>query len=78
MVSPHAVMPPELWSNQPYTFSSDLWALGCCLYELMTYRSAIGNFHHNNHLGSPELSHFCILFTNLNGWGTATRAISSI
>ena len=33
-----AVMPPELWANQPYTFSSDLWALGCCLYELMTYR----------------------------------------
>ena len=31
-------MPPELWANQPYTFSSDLWALGCCLYELMTYR----------------------------------------
>ena len=35
--TPH-FMPPELWSNQPYTFSSDLWALGCLLYELMTYR----------------------------------------
>ena len=30
--------PPELWLNRPYTFTSDLWAVGCLLYELMTYR----------------------------------------
>ncbi|KAK9810092.1 hypothetical protein WJX72_004681 [[Myrmecia] bisecta] len=35
--TPH-YMPPELWMNRPYSFSSDLWALGCLLYELMTYR----------------------------------------
>lgn len=35
--TPH-YMPPELWQNKKYTFSSDLWALGCLLYELMTYR----------------------------------------
>lgn len=35
--TPH-YMPPELWLNKPYNFTSDLWALGCLLYELMTYR----------------------------------------
>ena len=38
--TPH-YMPPELWLNKPYTFTSDLWALGCLLYELMTYRWGI-------------------------------------
>lgn len=38
--TPH-YMPPELWQNKKYTFTSDLWALGCLLYELMTYRSAL-------------------------------------
>ena len=30
-------MPPELWLNRPYGPPADLWALGCLLYELMTY-----------------------------------------
>lgn len=38
--TPH-YMPPELWQNKKYSFTSDLWALGCLLYELMTYRSAL-------------------------------------
>lgn len=25
---------PEVCNNQPYGFSSDLWALGCILYEM--------------------------------------------
>lgn len=24
----------QVWKNEPYTFSSDMWALGCVLYEL--------------------------------------------
>eukprot|EP00201_Polytomella_parva_P011603 CAMPEP_0175073940 /NCGR_PEP_ID=MMETSP0052_2-20121109/20920_1 /TAXON_ID=51329 ORGANISM="Polytomella parva, Strain SAG 63-3" /NCGR_SAMPLE_ID=MMETSP0052_2 /ASSEMBLY_ACC=CAM_ASM_000194 /LENGTH=341 /DNA_ID=CAMNT_0016341963 /DNA_START=37 /DNA_END=1059 /DNA_ORIENTATION=+ len=31
--TPH-YMPPEIWRNRPYSFSSDTWALGCILYEL--------------------------------------------
>ena len=27
-------MSPEIWSNRPYDHRSDMWALGCLLYEL--------------------------------------------
>ena len=27
-------MSPEIWSNKPYDGSSDIWALGCLIYEL--------------------------------------------
>ena len=31
-------MSPELWGQKPYAQSTDLWALGCMLYELITLR----------------------------------------
>ncbi|GBF91611.1 hypothetical protein Rsub_04351 [Raphidocelis subcapitata] len=31
-------MAPEVWRGLPYGYSSDLWSLGCVLYELMSYR----------------------------------------
>ena len=31
-------MSPELFKNKPYNHKSDVWALGCILYELMTRR----------------------------------------
>ncbi len=31
--TPH-YMPPEIWRNRPYSFPSDIWALGCLLYEM--------------------------------------------
>lgn len=34
--TPH-YMPPEVWKNRPYSFSSDAWALGVCLYEMCTF-----------------------------------------
>ncbi len=30
-------MPPEVWRNRPYTFNSDVWALGCALFEMCTF-----------------------------------------
>eukprot|EP01136_Pigoraptor_vietnamica_P007703 Opistho-1_new@42141 len=33
-------MSPEIFSNKPYNYKSDVWALGCCLYELATLKHA--------------------------------------
>jgi len=33
-------MSPELFSNRPYNYKSDIWALGCCTFEIMTLRHA--------------------------------------
>ncbi len=31
-------MSPELFQNKPYNFKSDVWALGCVIFELMTFK----------------------------------------
>lgn len=41
-------MSPEVCQNKPYTYQSDIWALGCILYELCTLKHA---FHAENLLG---------------------------
>lgn len=41
-------MSPEVCENKPYTFKSDVWALGCVLFELCTLKHA---FDANNLLG---------------------------
>jgi serine/threonine protein kinase len=33
-------MAPEVCTNQPYTYKSDVWSLGCVMYELCTLRHA--------------------------------------
>ena len=33
-------MSPELFKNSPYSYKSDIWALGCVLYEMCNLRHA--------------------------------------
>lgn len=33
-------MSPELFKNKPYSYKSDVWALGCVLYEICNLRHA--------------------------------------
>lgn len=38
----HAASPraPEIYEEQPYSFKSDVWALGCVMYEMLTGKPA--------------------------------------
>ena len=38
MVGTPYYMAPEVCESKPYTFKSDIWALGCVLYELCTLK----------------------------------------
>ena len=48
MVGTPYYMSPEICESKPYSEKSDVWALGCVLYELCTLKHA---FEANNLLG---------------------------
>lgn len=55
-------MSPEICENKPYSYESDIWALGCVLYEMCALKDA---FRASNLLGlvSETIAHcsFCFV-----------------
>ena len=56
-------MSPEICQAQPYGYKSDVWSLGCVLYELATLRHAFDDesmrgslFHHGDDHAWGEFS----------------------
>ena len=33
---------PEIWSEKPYDYKTDIWSLGCIIYELCSLRPPFG------------------------------------
>ena len=40
MVGTPYYLSPEVFENKPYGYKSDIWAIGCILYELCTLKKA--------------------------------------
>jgi NIMA (never in mitosis gene a)-related kinase len=71
---------PEVWKDEVYNAKSDMWSLGCVLYELITFKTPFkandmeglykkiirGTYHHIPTTFSTELSLLikCLLKTN--------------
>jgi serine/threonine protein kinase len=37
---PCPAVAPEIYEEQPYSYKSDVWALGCVMYEMLTGKPA--------------------------------------
>ena len=54
-------MSPEIWANRPYDAGSDMWALGCTLYELAALRPPFLGYGAALELWAPSFSPLVVL-----------------
>ena len=66
--------PPEVWYSRPYDYSSDIWALGCMMFELIygrmlfPYQLHLFDHKRKNHVSAPAgyTQRDCIRISSLN------------
>ncbi|XP_062271156.1 interferon-induced very large GTPase 1-like [Scomber scombrus] len=54
-------LPPEIWEHKPYSNKSDIWAVGCVLYEMCTLKPAFGGMEYQKIISgsySPVSDHY--------------------
>jgi serine/threonine protein kinase len=60
---------PELCEGQPYGKRTDIWALGCVLYEMMVLKKAFG--------AEVSIASMCRHWTQMNKFGMKNCHIST-
>ncbi|BFZ62977.1 hypothetical protein YB2330_004089 [Saitoella coloradoensis] len=66
-------MSPELINSQPYSAKSDIWALGCVLYEICSLKPPFNGKNHRELGIAIESGRFDV--NGLSGYGTAITEV---
>ena len=53
---------PEIWNNRPYDVKSDMWSLGCLMYEAITLKPPFAGYDLTDLYKSIQKGFFIYIF----------------